>query len=95
MLYYVHGLHEGGCGTIQLQDVQMAQYLFGNNYKQYTANNYKQYTAYSTELNGARGVRATSCSRLVCKMEITSRECYSFCVISYRVLGMSRSLSSM
>ena len=23
----------------------------------YTANNYKQYTAYSTELNGARGVR--------------------------------------
>ena len=35
-----------------------------NNYKQYMANNYKQYTAYSTELNGARGVRATSCSQL-------------------------------
>ena len=66
-----------------------------NNYKQYTANNYKQYTAYSTELNGARGVRATSCSWLVCKMEITSRECYSFCVISSRVVGISRSLSSM
>ena len=43
-----------------------------NNYKQYMANNYKQYTAYSTELNGVErspGVRATSCSRLVCKME--------------------------
>ena len=73
------------------------------NYKMYrwrstylaAANNYKQYTAYSTELNGARGVRATSCLRLVCKMEITSRECYSFCVISSRVLGISRSLSSM
>ena len=38
MLYYVHGLHEGSCGTIQLQDVQTAQYLFGCSY------NYKQYT---------------------------------------------------
>ena len=41
---------------------------------------------YSTEMNGARGVRATSShhwfAAVVCKMEITSREYYSFCVIS-------------
>ena len=32
---------------------------------------------------------------VVCKMEITSIECCSFCIISFRVLGMSQSLSSM
>ena len=41
---------------------------------------------YSMEMNGARGVRATSShhwfAAVVCKMEITSREYYSFCVIS-------------
>ena len=83
MLYYVHGLLEGSCGTIQLQDVQTAQYLFGCSY------NYKQYTGKEIEMNGARGVRATSShhwfAAVVCKMEITSREYYSFCVISSRV----------
>ena len=41
---------------------------------------------YGTILNGAQGVRATSSHHclvaVVHKMEITSRECYSFCVIS-------------
>ena len=56
---------------IQLYMVYMRADAEQYNYKMYrwrstylaAANNYKQYTAYSTELNGARGVRATSCSR--------------------------------
>ena len=55
---HVHGLHEGGCGTIHYYKM----YRWRSTYLA-AANNYKQYTAYSTELNGARGVRATSCSR--------------------------------
>ena len=80
MLYYVHGLLVGSCGTIQLQDVQTA-YLAAATTTSSTPD-------YSTEMNGARGVRATSShhwywfAAVVCKMEITSREYYSFCVIS-------------
>ena len=36
-----------------------------------------QYTAYSTELNGARGVRVQISGSIVCKLDITRyRECY-------------------
>ena len=37
---------------------------------------------YSTEMNGAQGVRATSSHHWSAAVEITSREYYSFCVIS-------------
>ena len=45
MLYYVHGLLVGSCGTIQLQDVQTA-YLAAATTTSSTPD-------YSTEMNGA------------------------------------------
>ena len=54
--------------------------LFGCSY------NYKQYTGLFYGDERCPGVRATSShhwfAAVVCKMEITSREYYSFCVIS-------------
>ena len=74
------------------------------NYKMYrwrstylaAANNYKQLDGlfYGVEWSPGSS-RHELFVAVVCKMEITSRECYSFCVISFRVLGMSRSLSSI
>ena len=71
VLCIVHGLHEGRCGTVQLQDVQMAAATT---------------TSSTQDKMNARGVCAMSSrhwfAAVLCKMEITSRKYYSFCVIS-------------
>ena len=73
-----------------LQDVQMVQYLFGCSKQLQTVHG----LFYGVE-RSLGSSRHELFAAVVCKMEITSREYYSFCVISFRVLGMSRSLSSM
>ena len=58
--------------------------------------NHKQFTVYGDDkMNGAQGVPTIGSRQYSVQMEITSRECYGFCVISSMIWGMPQSLFSM